>query len=44
MSTLLFTNDDVNNANVDDADDERKKQSIEEEKKSSLDINLDRVE
>jgi hypothetical protein len=52
---LLLTNDevddvnnvnDVNNTDVDDADDERRrrKSSIKEEKRSRLDISLDRVE
>jgi hypothetical protein len=36
---------DINNVNVDDADNEkRRKSSIEERKKSRLDISLDRVE
>jgi hypothetical protein len=40
-----YTND-ANDTNADDADDERKKEksSIEEKKRSRLDINLDRVE
>jgi hypothetical protein len=53
--TLLFADNDVNDAddandandaNADDADDEerREKSSIEEEKRSRLDISLDRVE
>jgi hypothetical protein len=53
--TLLLTNDDINdaddandinNADADNADDERRreKSSIEKEKRSRLDINLDRVE
>jgi hypothetical protein len=52
---LLFVDDvaadvddanDVNDADVDNADDERKrkKSSIEEEKRSRLDTSLDRVE
>jgi hypothetical protein len=52
---LLFADDDVDNtddvndandADVDDADNERRreKSSIEEEKRSRLDISLDRVE
>jgi hypothetical protein len=49
MSTLLLAdNDDVNNVNnvdVENADNERrKKQSIEEEERSRLDTSLDRVE
>jgi hypothetical protein len=52
---LLLTNDDVddaddvndaNNADADNADDERRKKKslIEKEKRSRLDISLDRVE